>query len=189
MGRPAPGSLQPAHRDETAMNGAQLLIAHSDSSGLMNGPPAWLGFVVSTSQKRDVDHPPVHRDKAAMNGAQLLMAHGDSSGLMNGPPAIRGVASHQRRGKEHTNYQRHTHRMLHHRITYLSLECFGNFQLRAGHPHRMLHHRITYLSLECLDLRVSVKNCGQRSVTRPEMVDRVCGGVFRIIDVKLFVVF
>ena len=36
----APGSLQPAHRDETAMNGAQLLIAHSDSSGLMNGPPA-----------------------------------------------------------------------------------------------------------------------------------------------------
>jgi hypothetical protein len=92
MGRPAPGSLQPAHRDETAMNGAQLLIAHSDSSGLMNGPPAWLGFVVSTSQKRDVDHPPVHRDKAAMNGAQLLMAHGDSSGLMNGPPAIRGVA-------------------------------------------------------------------------------------------------
>ena len=85
----APGSLQPAHRDETAMNGAQLLIAHSDSSGLMNGPPAWLGFVVSTSQKRDVDHPPVHRDKAAMNGAQLLMAHGDSSGLMNGPPATR----------------------------------------------------------------------------------------------------
>ena len=30
----------PAHRDKTAMNGAQHLIAHGDSSGLMNGPPA-----------------------------------------------------------------------------------------------------------------------------------------------------
>jgi hypothetical protein len=34
LGRP------PAHRDKTAMNGAQLLIAHGDSSGLMSGPPA-----------------------------------------------------------------------------------------------------------------------------------------------------
>jgi hypothetical protein len=32
----------PAHRDKTAMNGAQLLITHGDSSGLMCGPPAYL---------------------------------------------------------------------------------------------------------------------------------------------------
>jgi hypothetical protein len=30
----------PAHRDKAAMNGAQLLKAHGDSSGLMNGSPA-----------------------------------------------------------------------------------------------------------------------------------------------------
>jgi hypothetical protein len=30
----------PAHRDSAAMNGAQLLMAHSDSSGLMSVPPA-----------------------------------------------------------------------------------------------------------------------------------------------------
>jgi len=30
----------PAHRDKTAMNGAQLLMAHNDSSGPMSGPPA-----------------------------------------------------------------------------------------------------------------------------------------------------
>jgi hypothetical protein len=46
--RPVPPSLcagmdvgyPPAHRDETAMNGAQLLKAQRDSSGLMSGPPA-----------------------------------------------------------------------------------------------------------------------------------------------------
>jgi len=31
---------RPAHRDKTAMNGAQLLKAYGDSSGLMSGPPA-----------------------------------------------------------------------------------------------------------------------------------------------------
>src|ERR1035437_2746449 len=30
----------PAHRDKTAMNGAQLLRGQYDSSGLMSGPPA-----------------------------------------------------------------------------------------------------------------------------------------------------
>jgi hypothetical protein len=30
----------PAHRDSAAMNGAQLLMAYGDSSGLMSGPPA-----------------------------------------------------------------------------------------------------------------------------------------------------
>jgi len=30
----------PAHRDEAAMNGAQLLKAQDHSSGLMSGPPA-----------------------------------------------------------------------------------------------------------------------------------------------------
>jgi hypothetical protein len=30
----------PAHRDKTAMNGAQLPMTHGDSSGLMSGPPA-----------------------------------------------------------------------------------------------------------------------------------------------------
>jgi hypothetical protein len=29
-----------AHRESAAMNGAQLLMAHSGSSGLMSGPPA-----------------------------------------------------------------------------------------------------------------------------------------------------
>jgi hypothetical protein len=33
-------SRPPAHRDKTAMNGAQLSRAHGDSSGLMSGPPA-----------------------------------------------------------------------------------------------------------------------------------------------------
>jgi hypothetical protein len=33
-------SHPPAHRDKAAMNGAQLFMAHGDSSGLMNGPPA-----------------------------------------------------------------------------------------------------------------------------------------------------
>ena len=74
----------PAHRDKTAMNGAQLHMAHGDSSGLMNGPPA------SIIVRRDLtsSHPPAHRDKAAMNGAQLFMAHGDSSWLTSGPPAL-----------------------------------------------------------------------------------------------------
>ena len=31
----------PAHRDKTAMNGAQLLIARGDFSGLVSGPPAF----------------------------------------------------------------------------------------------------------------------------------------------------
>jgi hypothetical protein len=39
---------RPAHRDRAAMNGAQLLKAHFDSSGLMSGPPA----VVSQFSKR-----------------------------------------------------------------------------------------------------------------------------------------
>src|SRR5271157_5806033 len=30
----------PAHRDKAAMNGAQLPVVHSYSSGIMNGPPA-----------------------------------------------------------------------------------------------------------------------------------------------------
>jgi uncharacterized protein with PIN domain len=30
----------PAHRDSTTMNGAQLLMAYGESSGLMCGPPA-----------------------------------------------------------------------------------------------------------------------------------------------------
>ena len=33
-------SKPPAHRDKTAMNGAQLLMAQRDSSGLTTGPPA-----------------------------------------------------------------------------------------------------------------------------------------------------
>jgi hypothetical protein len=39
-------SKPPAHRDKTAMNGPQLLIAQHDSSGLMTGPPAvYFGWV------------------------------------------------------------------------------------------------------------------------------------------------
>ncbi len=34
------GNKPPAHRDKTAMNGAPLLNAHNNSSGLMSGPPA-----------------------------------------------------------------------------------------------------------------------------------------------------
>jgi hypothetical protein len=33
-------SCPPAHRDKTAMNGAQLSKSHGDSSGLMSVPPA-----------------------------------------------------------------------------------------------------------------------------------------------------
>jgi hypothetical protein len=41
VGAPAIWPQKPAHRDsKTAMNGAQLLTAHSDSSGSMSGPPA-----------------------------------------------------------------------------------------------------------------------------------------------------
>jgi len=32
--------IPPAHREKTAMNGAQLLMAKDDSLGLMSGPPA-----------------------------------------------------------------------------------------------------------------------------------------------------
>jgi len=39
----------PAHRDKAAMNGAQLLITHGDSSGLMCGPPA-------ATRRRDEAH-------------------------------------------------------------------------------------------------------------------------------------
>jgi hypothetical protein len=41
----------PAHRDKTAMNGAQLLKADRYSSGLMSGPPVSYRF--STSEVED----------------------------------------------------------------------------------------------------------------------------------------
>ena len=37
---------RPAHRDKTAMNGPQLLMAQHGSSGLMTGPPA--GYLFPT---------------------------------------------------------------------------------------------------------------------------------------------
>jgi len=36
----ATGPPPPAHRDNTAMNGAQLFKGQDESSGLMSGPPA-----------------------------------------------------------------------------------------------------------------------------------------------------
>ena len=59
----------PAHRDKTAMNGAQLLMTHGDSSELMIGPPATPQGSGNTeeharrsswfprSQNRDLGHP------------------------------------------------------------------------------------------------------------------------------------
>jgi len=38
--RPRAEVHPPAHRDKAAMNGAQLLMPHRDSSDLMSGPPA-----------------------------------------------------------------------------------------------------------------------------------------------------
>ena len=47
----------PAHRDKAAMNGAQLLMAHGDSSRLMNGPPAFVrcGNQPTVSFREEVD--------------------------------------------------------------------------------------------------------------------------------------
>jgi len=41
----------PAHRDKTAINGAQLLMAHGVSTGLMSGPPA----ILSAWREGEVD--------------------------------------------------------------------------------------------------------------------------------------
>jgi hypothetical protein len=45
----APGRNPPAHRDKAAMNGAQLFMVHSNSSGLMSGPPAWRCTIFSAT--------------------------------------------------------------------------------------------------------------------------------------------